>query len=1170
MKTRRISFSIVITVLCFLFAPLAEAVTYAITPNPATVGEAAGSITFTITRSGGTPAETIYASTLQTEGFVNNSDYVGFVNQLVTFTSGQVSKTVTLTILDDTTVESSETFALIVQRNSTDPNTTYLAKTTFTITDNDVTPTTYSITPNPATVAENAGSLTFTITRSGGTPAETIYASTAQTEGYSNSGDYNGLTSQAVSFTAGQTSKTVSLTILDDTTVESSEKFALIVQRNASDPIGTYLAKATFTITDNDVTPTTYSITPNPATVAENAGSLTFTISRSGGTPAETIYASTAQTEGYSNSGDYNGLTSQAVSFTAGQTSKTVSLTILDDSTVESSETFALIVQRNASDPIGTYLAKTTFTITDNDVLPTTYAITPNPATVDEGAGTITFTITRSGGTPAETIYANTTMTEGSVNNSDYTGFVNQPVIFTSGQLSSTVSVTISNDTTVESSETFGFIVQRNTSDPVTTYLAKSTFTITDNDLLPTTYAITPNPATVGEAAGSITFTITRSGGTPAETIYASTLQTEGSVNNSDYVGFVNQLVTFTSGQVSKTVTLTILDDTTVESSETFALIVQRNSTDPNTTYLAKTTFTITDNDQLGCCDILFDGEPNLSPSQVTAGETVVVTYTIRNSGQVSAGATQTKIQIKNSSGVQVVASTFSEPSLAPAGSVTQHRSISIPSGTPRGSYVAFVILDNQRVLVQTSTANDYAGAISFSVITAPSEANKPDLAVGRPPSLSSLTVLPGASVDVTFSVNNIGLAASPAVDVLINLIDAANNVVESSRAGIPSLGAGAGTGNQVTSLLIPAGTASGAYSVRYVIQASGIDQANYGNDYSPSTRIQVSSSEPVAIGDLIQGVDVSSHQGTINWQQVRAAGMQFAYIKATEDNQPMHPTYFNANYPAAKAAGLIVGAYHFANPLLAAPYRNSAWGEPERSAKTEAAQFVAVAGPVLTAGNLPPALDLEAHAVSYIESSPGIWVVDKSFADPNYGESSATGLLDPLARMGSEALSNWAIDWCSEVERLSGVKPVVYMTKSYATALAPYLKNRYGLWIAATSDTPGEPVVTSWGSWNLHQYNWYGTVSGISGNADLNVLRGPISDRVIQSARIASRGRLTVDGNTIRAEISGADSQVITVQGTTSLTSTWEDLLEIQLVNGFGEVIKTIDTSNYFLRIKP
>src|SRR5207249_4500855 len=148
--------------------------------------------------------------------------------------------------------------------------------------------------------------------------------------------------------------------------------------------------------------------------------------------------------------------------------------------------------------------------------------------------------------------------------------FANQSVTFTSGQVSRTVSVTILNDSTVESSETFGFIVQRNTSDPVTTYLAKSTFTITDDDTLPTTYAITPSPASVGESAGTLTFTITRSGGTPAETIYASTTTTDGYSTRRSSTRIANQSVTFTSGQTTRTVSVTILDDSTVESSETF------------------------------------------------------------------------------------------------------------------------------------------------------------------------------------------------------------------------------------------------------------------------------------------------------------------------------------------------------------------------------------------------------------------------------------------------------------------------------------------------------------------------------------------------------------------------------------------------------------------------
>src|SRR5207244_3460734 len=117
-------------------------------------------------------------STETGEGSANNSDYTGKLNEQLAFTSGQTSKTVTVSITNDSVAESDETFGLLVQRNSSDPASTFLAKSTFTIHDDDtVPPTTYSISPNPASVNENGGTLTFTVTRSGTLPIETLFIS---------------------------------------------------------------------------------------------------------------------------------------------------------------------------------------------------------------------------------------------------------------------------------------------------------------------------------------------------------------------------------------------------------------------------------------------------------------------------------------------------------------------------------------------------------------------------------------------------------------------------------------------------------------------------------------------------------------------------------------------------------------------------------------------------------------------------------------------------------------------------------------------------------------------------------------------------------------------------------------------------------------------------------
>ena len=62
------------------------------------------------------------------------------------------------------------------------------------------------------------------------------------------------------------------------------------------------------------------------------------------------------------------------------------------------------------------------------------------------------------------------------------------------------------------------------------------------------------------------------------------------------------------------------------------------------------------------------------------------------------------------------------------------------------------------------------------------------------------------------------------------------------------------------------------------------------------------------------QGIDVSQFQGEINWAEVHAAGMAFAFIKATEGETLVDPT-FETNWAQAKQQGLLRGAYHFYRP---------------------------------------------------------------------------------------------------------------------------------------------------------------------------------------------------------------------------------------------------------------
>ena len=63
-----------------------------------------------------------------------------------------------------------------------------------------------------------------------------------------------------------------------------------------------------------------------------------------------------------------------------------------------------------------------------------------------------------------------------------------------------------------------------------------------------------------------------------------------------------------------------------------------------------------------------------------------------------------------------------------------------------------------------------------------------------------------------------------------------------------------------------------------------------------------------------LPGIDVSHHQGLIDWSEVAGSGQRFAFAKATEGSTFVDPNYaFNKS--EAEMAGILFGAYHFARP---------------------------------------------------------------------------------------------------------------------------------------------------------------------------------------------------------------------------------------------------------------
>ncbi|RZU14174.1 GH25 family lysozyme M1 (1,4-beta-N-acetylmuramidase) [Kribbella rubisoli] len=96
-----------------------------------------------------------------------------------------------------------------------------------------------------------------------------------------------------------------------------------------------------------------------------------------------------------------------------------------------------------------------------------------------------------------------------------------------------------------------------------------------------------------------------------------------------------------------------------------------------------------------------------------------------------------------------------------------------------------------------------------------------------------------------------------------------------------------------------------------------------------------------------VEGIDVSSHQGNVDWTAQWNAGKRFAYTKATEGNYYTNP-YFAQQYNGSYNVGMIRGAYHFATPN-------------DSSGANQATYFLAHGGGWSKDGKtLPGALDIE------------------------------------------------------------------------------------------------------------------------------------------------------------------------------------------------------------------
>ena len=232
----------------------------------------------------------------------------------------------------------------------------------------------------------------------------------------------------------------------------------------------------------------------------------------------------------------------------------------------------------------------------------------------------------------------------------------------------------------------------------------------------------------------------------------------------------------------------------------------------------------------------------------------------------------------------------------------------------------------------------------------------------------------------------------------------------------------------------------------------------------------------------MIPGVDVSAAQGYIDWQKVSDAGYRFAYLKCTEGNQgngKFVDQQFHRNLEGARAAGVVVGCYHFAFPL------------PEDSKNVGRSPNEQVAYAYTQSGGLGSQPGDLAHALDLEWPAPQDW--------RKWGCS-------------AEQIAAWAKEYCELATERFGRKPVIYLYPDFYRQLVNggadvSWASEYDLWFAdygwPGAGTPPEGwapphfswVSKTWTNWAVCQYSAENSAVQVPGIRVPHVDRNVIED---------------------------------------------------------------------------
>jgi Ca2+-binding RTX toxin-like protein len=435
-----------------------------------------------------------------------------------------------------------------------------------TIFDNDQASGTPVVRIADQVVDEASGQVAFTVALDKpSTGNVSVNVATANGSAVSGS-DYQALPTQTLTFVPGEMVKVVTVGLANDTSSEPSEYFDL----RLSSPVGASLpdTNARAFIAPSDATAASLPrIGVSDATADETNTWLEFVVSLSAPSTQTVRVAYNNSNVTAANGSDYLAQSS-TLTFAPGETTKIVKIPVLDGLVTEPTELLGL----NLFNPVNATIARpfALGTIVDNDATSGAPSLAVSDGIVDESEARAAFTVTLDKPSTSQVTVNYATADGNATSGSDYESQATQTLVFGPGEMSKTVVVDLRNDSSSEPAEFFDLTlsgaVNASIGDP------RGHMVIAQSDLATVAQPVIAATSIAAPEGGSwLEFLVSLSAPSAQTVSVAYNNSNATAANGSDYLA-QSSTITFAPGETVHTVRIPVLNDLTVEPTETFRL----------------------------------------------------------------------------------------------------------------------------------------------------------------------------------------------------------------------------------------------------------------------------------------------------------------------------------------------------------------------------------------------------------------------------------------------------------------------------------------------------------------------------------------------------------------------------------------------------------------------